>query len=345
MTPDPTTTATAARRGVIVSGHWIVDRLKVIDTYPSEESLAVISSEARANGGGAFNVAKDLALMNTGVSVSGIGLLGDDEDGRWTLAECARHGIGTRQLRLLAGTPTSYTDVFTVSGSGRRTFFTMPGACAKLDEDAFDFTDTTVSGAKIFYLGYLGMLDGLGARAARVLERAAAAGLRTAADLVSISGDFGATVRPCLPWVDYFFANDLEAERLTGVTISGLRGAALADALTVAARRLVSDSGVRGLCVLHTPEGAVAVARDGAVCRQGSARVAPESIKGTNGCGDAFAAGCLFALHEDWPLPAALELGISAAARCLLSAASSAALTDWRQCLQEARALGFRTDF
>ncbi|MDR1303684.1 MAG: carbohydrate kinase family protein [Verrucomicrobiales bacterium] len=342
---------TAARSGIITGGHWMVDRIKVIDRYPAEESLAVILSETRANGGGAFNVAKDLALMRSGLTVSGVGLLGDDEDGRWALAECARHGIGTARLRLLPDAPTSRTDVFTVSGTGRRTFFTVKGACARLDETAFDFTG---SAAKIFYLAYLGLLDGLAApsaaagdrrpQAARVLQQAAAAGLRTAVDLVSIGADFAPLVRACLGQVDYFFANDVEAEQLTGVTVSGRRGAALEQALTVAAQKIVA-AGVRQVCVLHTPGGAVAAGADGAVARQGSVRVPPGDIRGGNGCGDAFAAGFLYAMHEDWSLPAALELGVSVAAKCLRSASSSDAVTDWRECLRDARALGFRPEF
>jgi sugar/nucleoside kinase (ribokinase family) len=337
------------RRGFLVGGHWIVDRLKRVDCYPREEGLAVISEESRAGGGGAFNVAKDLWRMNAGLPVDGVGLLGDDEDGRWAAAECRAHGVGMAQVKVLSGVPTSYTDVFTVSGTGKRTFFTSKGACARLGEGDFDFT---VSGAKVFYLAYLGMLDGLDARcsrenvprSARVLRRAGEAGMLTAVDLASVGDDFVAAVEPCLPLVDYFFANDFEAERLTGVVIGGKQGPSLAAALEEAARRIVAR-GVRQACVLHVPAGAVAVTRDGKVARQGSVRVGLSGIKGGTGCGDAFAAGVLYGVHEQFALEAALELGVSVAARCLLSASSSESVTDWRICLSEARRQGFRKDF
>ncbi|MDR0534539.1 MAG: carbohydrate kinase family protein [Verrucomicrobiales bacterium] len=337
------------RRGFLVGGHWIVDRLKQVDLYPREEGLAVISEESRAGGGGAFNVAKDLSRMNVGLPVDGIGLLGDDEDGRWTLEECRTHGVGTEQIKRLSGVPTSYTDVFTVSGTGKRTFFTSKGACAKLGEKDFDFT---VSNAKVFYLAYLGMLDGLDAKcpreqlpqSAKVLRRAGGAGMLTAVDLVSIGDDFALAVEPCLPLVDYFFANDFEAEKLTGVAIGGKSGASLASALEEAARKIVAK-GVRKACILHVPAGAVAVTPDGKAIKQGSVQVDPSKIKGSTGCGDAFAAGVLYGVHEQFDLLAALELGVSVAARCLLSASSSESITDWKVCLSEARQQGFRKDF
>jgi sugar/nucleoside kinase (ribokinase family) len=337
------------RRGFLVGGHWIVDRLKQVDLYPKEEGLAVILKESRAGGGGAFNVAKDLSRMKVGLPIDGIGLLGNDEDGHWALEECRVHGVGTAQIKMLSGVPTSYTDVFTVGGTGKRTFFTSKGACAKLGENDFDFA---VGGAKVFYLAYLGMLDLLDAKcsreqvpqSAKVLRRASEAGMLTTVDLVSIGGDFVSAVEPCLPLVDYFFANDFEAEKLTGVAIGSKSGLSLASALEDAARKIVAK-GVRKACVLHVPSGAVAVTPDGTVFQQNSVQVDPVWIKGSTGCGDAFAAGFLYAVHERFELAAALELGVSVAAQCLLSASSSESVTDWETCLSEARRQGFRKEF
>ena len=56
------------------------------------------------------------------------------------------------------------------------------------------------------------------------------------------------------------------------------------------------------------------VNRDGAVSQRPSVNVAQSEIVGSVGAGDAFYAGVLFGLHEDWSLQRCLDLGNAAAA-------------------------------
>ena len=51
-----------------------------------------------------------------------------------------------------------------------------------------------------------------------------------------------------------------------------------------------------------------------------SVAVEPKNIVGSVGAGDAFAAGMLYALHENWPLQNALQLAHATAAASLRSA-------------------------
>lgn len=51
------------RQGILAAGNFIVDYVKVIDGYPTQDMLASILSESRSNGGGPYNVLKDLAAM------------------------------------------------------------------------------------------------------------------------------------------------------------------------------------------------------------------------------------------------------------------------------------------
>ena len=51
------------RQGILAAGNFIVDYVKVIDGYPAQDMLASILSESRSNGGGPYNVLKDLAAM------------------------------------------------------------------------------------------------------------------------------------------------------------------------------------------------------------------------------------------------------------------------------------------
>lgn len=331
------------RKGLLAAGNWIVDHVKIIDRWPAQDTLASIYSESSGNGGSPYNILVDLANLGASYPLAGAGLVGDDDDGRSILADCRARGIESSQVRVTTAAPTSYTDVMTVRETGRRTFFHQRGANAHFDIDHVDFEATD---AKLFHLGYLLLLDRLDevsdgmSRAARLLERAQAAGLRTSIDCVSEdSGRFQSIVLPSLPFVDVLFANDFEAEKLTGVVLRE-RDQISVKAAAEAARRLIG-SGVRSWVVIHFPEAVVASHVSGAVHWQPSVRLDPADIAGAAGAGDALATGILHGLHEDWDMPECLRLGVCAAAASLTHPTCSAGVQSVAKCLEFAGSRGF----
>jgi sugar/nucleoside kinase (ribokinase family) len=332
------------RTGILAAGNWIRDHVMVVDAWPQEECLANILADSEANGGGPYNVLKDLARLGAPFALAGVGLVGDDERGRAILAECRELGIDAAQLRVQPGVSTSFTDVISVRGTGRRTFFHHRGANALLGPGQVDFAQAT---QRLFYLGYLFLLDALdapdssGVPAAReVLRRARAAGLVTALDCVSAAeGEAWAAARPVLAEVDVLFANDYEAGRLCG-HLSGAGGPAGRGAIEAAARALVGF-GVRRWAIVHFHGGACACAADGTLVWQPAVSIPPGLIAGSVGAGDAFAAGVLLGVHEDWPIAQALELGVCAAATSLLHPACSEGVRPRAECLAFGRARGF----
>lgn len=183
----------SVRSGILAGGNWIVDRTKIIDVYPVQDSLANILQETSSNGGAPYNVLIDLARLQAPFPLAAVGLVGNDPAGDFIRADCRAHGIDARQLHPCKEAPTSYTDVMTVQSTGRRTFFHHRGANAFLDAAHFDFTR---SSARIFHLGYLLLLDRLdqpdpnyGTVAAALLARAQAMGFKTSVDLVSEDSD------------------------------------------------------------------------------------------------------------------------------------------------------------
>ncbi len=331
------------RSGVLAAGNWICDHVKTIDTWPEQDGLANILGHTVGNGGGPYNLLKDLSRMRAPFPLSAIGLLGDDADGRLILADCRAHGIDVSQLAVAPGAATGSTDVMTVRGTGRRTFFHNAGANARLLPGNFNFSAVP---ARVFYLGYLLLLDGLDApgadgapRAREVFRSAKAAGMETALDCVSAPGGrFRDTVEPVLPEVDVLFANDYEAEQLTGLSL-GRAKALDRRAVAEAARRLAA-LGVRKWSIVHFPEGACACSAEGEIVWQPAVRVPQERIAGSVGAGDAFAAGVLYGVHEQWPMPRSLELGVCAAARSLLHATCSEGVVPSDECLSFGRELG-----
>jgi len=336
-----------ARSGILSGGNWIVDKLKLIDTYPQQDALANITGQSISNGGAPFNVLVDLAKLGAPFPLEAIGLVGNDADGQWIHECCQANQIGTEQLRTHESAPTSYTDVMVVRSTARRTFFHQRGANALLGDSHFDFNRTS---ARLFHLGYLLLLDLLdepdsefGTVAARVLARARAAGLKTSVDVVSEDSQrFASVVLPALPQVDYCVLNEFELERTTGIPTRP-DGNIDGGAIRRASEQLL-NAGVREWVIVHFPEGATALGANGTFCHQPSLQLPQGIIVSTVGAGDAFAAGVLLGLHEGVKIQDALEYGVTAAASCLFGAGTSEHLMSLADCLALKRKFGFREE-
>lgn len=334
----------SARSGVLAGGNWITDHVKIIDSWPPQDALASILRQTSSNGGSPYNILKDLAKLGAPFPLMGIGLVGDDADGRTIRADCVAHGIDATQLRTTRDAATSYTDVMTVRDTGRRTFFHQRGANALLDVQHFDFATTR---AKIFHLGYLLLLDRLDAfedgrpRVCRVLAAARKRGMKTSIDVVSENSNrFRRVVLPALAEVDCCFVNDFEAEQLTGGRLRR-RGAIVEAAVSRAARTLLA-AGVREWVFIHFAEAVYAASAMGGGCWQPSVRLRASEIQGAAGAGDALAAGILYGLHENWPMARCLRLGVCAAARSLFHPTCSEGVGSASACLALGARRGFR---
>lgn len=327
------------RAGLLGGGNFIVDTVVRIDRFPREDMLANILDESRSNGGGPYNVLRNLAALGADFPLGAIGMVGDDENGAWIKNDLRAHGIAADQLHTTATAATSHTQVMTVQSSGRRTFFHHRGANGLLSPRHFDFNRPPR--ARLFHLGYLMLLDTLDAvdttgrtGASRVLEAAYDAGLCTSVDLVSVEHpDFGARVRPSLPWVDHLIINEVEAGRLLQ---RDLPAGTLSDLAAAAAAIL--DLGVRQAVVIHTVAGGVFTSRHDGTHALGSLQLPEEWCVGTNGAGDAFAAGYLYGLHEGWSVDSRLQLAVCAAAASLADPSPSGGLGS----VDESLALGRR---
>ena len=334
------------RNGIIAGGNWIVDAVKIIDVWPQQDTLANIFSTAKGSGGSPFNILVDLALLGAKFPLAGSGLVGDDDNGRWILEFCKKHGIDCAHLQTTADVLTSFTDVMTVKDTGRRTFFHARGANALLDASHFDFTRTN---ARIFHLGYLLLLDQLdapsathGTVAAEVLARAQDAGLKTSVDCVSEDSDrFPKVVMPALKHVDYCIMNEFEAGRCTGRRV---RKNEKIDPIQLrGAMQLLIEAGVRERVVVHYPEGGCALGRDGSWHEHPSLKLPSGYVKGAAGAGDAFGAGVLLGWHEGVSVPDQLRYGVCAAAANLSAETCTDGMRPLDDCLALAKRFGFRS--
>ncbi|MBQ0736373.1 carbohydrate kinase family protein [Aquimarina celericrescens] len=309
-------------KGITAAGNWIIDRTKIIDDYPHQDGLCNIIEEIVSNGGAPYNVLKALSKMGFPFSLKGIGSIGSDDLGDIILKDCQQLKIDTQGIIVNTKFNTSYTDVMTSRKTGRRTFFHYRGANALLTKELILKNSLQ---NKIFHLGYLLLLDNLDqfssietqmTEAAILLRDIRERGIKTSVDLVSENSDrFIDVITPSLPFIDYLFLNEYEAFKLTGIE-SIVKEKLHVENVKKATSQLL-DMGVNDTVFLHFENGAVAASKTNELYLQPKVKLSDHEIKGTAGAGDAFAAGVLYALHEDRNNKEALRWGVATAATSL----------------------------
>ena len=325
------------RVGIAAGGNWIVDVVKNVDHLPGRGMLGSITSQESATGGGPANVLLDLARMEAGFPLAGIGVIGNDADGEFVLQRGREHGVDMSLITRTADAGTSYTDVMNETGSGERQFFHYRGANALFGPEHVPVDKLA---CRVFHLGYLLLLDRMdgpdddfGTVAARLLHDLRAAGIRTSVDVVSEDSDrFKTIVPPALRHTDYLILNEIEATRTVGRSARREDDTLDADAVAAAVEEL-AGLGEMDLIVVHMPEGFYLRDRGGARYARGSLELPDGFIRGSVGAGDAFCGGMLYGLHEGWDPAEAGWLGTCCAAACLSEGNATDGLRPVNACL------------
>jgi len=306
------------RQGIACGGIWVVDNVKVIDHYPPENSIAYITELSQGGGGAGHNVVIDLARFDANLPLYAVGLLGNDSYGDFLVEQCRQFpNINLDQLRRTDQDSTSYTDVFSIKASGRRTYFHYPGTNRLFQPAHVDLESLNV---KMFHLGYILLMDSMdqadpeyGTVAARFLAKLQALGIRTSIDLVSEDSDrFRHLVPPSLKYTDYCIINDWEAEKLTGIPLR--KDASLLPGNLPKIGATILGFGVKDLVVIHFPEGGYLLSKDGVELLQPSLDLPADYIVGSSGAGDAFCAGILYGLYAGWEIAKTLRFATCAGA-------------------------------
>jgi sugar/nucleoside kinase (ribokinase family) len=333
------------RRGVLTGGTWCVDRNLMVDRWPALNGRADILDAKMSGGGPGYNMAVDLRKLDSDLPLATVTLVGDDADGRFLVSLAAANGIDHAQMHLTDRIATDYTHAYSDRSSGQRTHISYFGTSRWLTPDHFDFSR---SNHRYLHLGLPGiheLMDGPWAGEANgwvaTLKKARAAGLRTNLELASLAPErLAATVRPCLPHLDFLIVNDAEIGGIAGIETVGKEGTD--PEACIAAAQAVLALGRCDLAVVHFPKGGIVVARDGSVTTRPSVNVPPAEVAGANGAGDAFAAGFLYGMHEGWSVDRALALAHAVAAASLRSISTTDSIEPWSQCLALADAWGWR---
>ena len=310
------------RRGITVAGNIIMDIVKQVECYPKLGMLAGISSVSRAIGGCAPNVSIDLSRIDPTLPLNVLGCIGDDEYGRYLIAQLQRHNIDTSGITVSEQAPTSFTDVMSLAG-GERTFFHARGANALFSPENIHIPALN---CHILHIGYILLLDSFdkedpeyGTAMARFLHQVQQAGIKTSIDVVSDStNDYPKKIIPALKYCDYVIINEIECCNIWGLDPRMEDGTLNAGVLRTAMEQVMA-CGVGEKVIVHSKECGFCLSRDGQWTVVPSLVIPPEQIKGSVGAGDAYCAGCLYGIYHRYSDREMLEFA-SAAAACNLFA-------------------------
>ena len=269
-----------AKHDVSVIGLYILDVLgRPVTKIPERGNVDFIEEIRLTVAGTAGGTVVDTAKL--GLKSLAVGAVGNDEKADFVIATMDKFGIDTSEMQRLDGVPTSAT-ILNVRPNGDRPALHVRGASDHFDvaEDRFD----AVFDAKIVHLGGTGLLRTLdGDRSRELLAEAKRRGCTTTFDLIAASAETSAIVEPLLPHIDYFMPSIEEAQDMSGQ--SGHEDCA----------KYYLDKGATACVFTLGGDGAFYANANGDRLHVPAYDI---EVVDTTGCGDAFDAGYICALHH-----------------------------------------------
>jgi sugar/nucleoside kinase (ribokinase family) len=238
---------------------------------------------------GASSAIMACGAARLGLRTAFVGLVGDDEFGRFMLRALQERGVDTSGCVVDADVHTGMSVI--LSQPHDRAILTYIGAIGALRVEQID--RRLLRRARHLHVGSYFLLDALRAGLPALYAEARTAGLSTSLDTNwDPAGQWDGGLWDLLPHCDLFLPNEAEARHI-----------ARCDDLAAALDRLAN----------HVPTLAVKLGAQGGLARQGD-RVArapslPVQVLDTTGAGDSFDAGFLYGYLNGWPVDWSLQMG------------------------------------
>ena len=314
---------TGERKGIVIAGNVLADIVKNVDTYPDVGMLANITDIRRGVGGCATNTAIDMAKIDRSLKISVIGKIGDDEYGRYVLSQLNKYGINCENISVSSEKPTSFSDVMSMP-SGERTFFHARGANAEFSPKDIDISSLN---CVLLHIGYILLLDSFdkydeeyGTVMARFLHEVQQKGIKTSVDVVSDStADYKAKILPALKYCDYVILNEVESSMLFDLPPYDDNGKLNIENIRKTMEKM-AEVGVKEKIVVHCKQAGFCYdVPTGEFTVVPSLKIPSAEIKGSVGAGDAFCAGSLYGIYNNFTDEHMLKFASSAAASNLFA--------------------------
>jgi sugar/nucleoside kinase (ribokinase family) len=285
---------------IICLGILVADIVgRPLRSVPDPGRLVLVDEMSLHTGGCACNAAT--ALAHLGLPVEVIGKVGVDSFGDFILEALAERGIGVQGIQRDQEVGTSATMVM-VAPDGERRFVHYIGANARLIKSDVDVS-MIQSGSILHIAGSLVMPGIDGRSTAEILHIARQAGVITFLDTVwDDTGRWMEILEPCLKYIDYFVPSLPEAQALTG----------LVEPRDIALTLIEHGVGTVGLKM--GVDGCLVMTREGLEIRLPSYLV---EVVDATGAGDAFAAGFITGVWQEWPLEKTARFASAVGALCV----------------------------
>ena len=305
-------------------GLYILDVLgRPVERIPDRGNVDFIDEIRLTVAGTAGGTVIDAAKL--GLKALAVGAVGDDEKADWVLMTLGKFGVDTSTMQRIAGVPTS-ASILNVRPNGDRPALHVRGA-----SDHFDVLPTDydrVLDAPIVHLGGTGLLSRLdGQRSTDLLAEAKRRGRTTTLDLLAGNASTAHLVLPLLPHVDYFMPSIEEAQDM-----AGLKG-------PEACAEFYLGRGATACIFTLGSEGAYYADREGTRLKSPAYSI---DVVDTTGCGDAFDAGFIAALHHQMDLQTALRFAQASAALVATGLGSDAGIRSFEHTMETMRSLPIR---
>jgi sugar/nucleoside kinase (ribokinase family) len=281
-----------------------------VDEWPERGRLSVVDEMGIGLGGCAANTGQ--CLIKLGVDTAIMGKVGNDGFGRFCTDTLQSAGAGTSGI-VVDSAPGTSASMVMIDSEGERTFLHYPGMNGRLRLDEIDFG--VMTDCRIFHCaGALVMGDFDGEPMAECLRRAKEAGVTTALDTVyNDRSGWMSTLEPCLRQCDIFLPSLAEAQKLTGAQ----QPEVVAEKLLTYGPRIVG----------------IKMGEHGSYVRTADQELRPPAYKvdvldGT-GAGDAFVAGFLRGMLEDWDLERTAKFGNAVGGLCTSGIGTTAGVRDF----------------
>lgn len=311
---------------IVIAGNILVDIVKNIDSYPKIGMLSHITDMSMAVGGCVPNTAINLAKIDKHIPISALGLVGDDENGKFVVSQLKENGIDTSLIEYSKTNTTGFSDVMSLAG-GERTFFFKKGTNEDFSPEHIDVDKLDCD---LFHIGYILLLDKFdaedseyGTAMARCLKKVQDKGIKTSIDVVSSNtADYGKMILPALKYSNYAIINEIECCKIFNLDSYDENGKLLKNNVELAMRKM-AEAGVKDKIIIHCKETAFAYdVKTDVFTEVPSLKIPSEMIKGSVGAGDTFCAGSLYGIYHNLSDEQILKFA-SAAAACNLFAANS----------------------
>jgi len=293
-----------------IVGLYVLDILgRPVSEIPKGGDLAYIDELRLTVAGTAGGTIIDCAKL--GLSTLAVGAVGDDEKADFVVSVLEKFGADTAGFERIKGVPTSST-ILNIRPNGERPALHLRGACDYFmppNKEKLNIFD-----CKVFHLGGTGLLKKLdGSVSVELLKDAKENGCITTWDLIGATESTIDIVKPLLPHIDYFMPSIEEASIMCG----------LDDPNDIAKYYL--DNGVTNCVLTMGGEGSLFVNKDETI----KTPAFDINVVDTTGCGDAFDAGMITSLINDFDLEKSLKFATTTSGLVATGLGSDAGIIDF----------------